>query len=141
MMFVVAGSNFLLNQEELLAIPEGAILTLAPEPENSFDSNAVAVYYGSQKIGYVPNTGLVCESCKLAFDRRSATCPSCGSFGPFIKGGTAWELVHKPEYDITRKRYACYLVESQLAGQKTFLKARLLVEEYDYNAKGRTTTF
>jgi len=33
---------------------EGDLITLKPEPENKYDSNAIAIYSGGDHIGYVP---------------------------------------------------------------------------------------
>jgi hypothetical protein len=37
-------------------LPKGLRLRLRREPDNEFDSNAIAVYYGDQHLGYVPRT-------------------------------------------------------------------------------------
>jgi hypothetical protein len=36
------------------ALTPGADLTLVREPDNKFDKNAVAVYAGAERIGYIP---------------------------------------------------------------------------------------
>jgi hypothetical protein len=36
------------------ALPRGSRLRLEREPDNAFDPNAIAVYYGDTHLGYVP---------------------------------------------------------------------------------------
>ena len=40
--------------EVLKALKPGDAVTLVREPENKFDKNAVAVYVGAEKVGYIP---------------------------------------------------------------------------------------
>jgi hypothetical protein len=60
MRFKIAGVKFHQYKTILDDIVEGDSLMIAPEPENKFDPNAVALYYdnGSKQamLGYVPKT-------------------------------------------------------------------------------------
>jgi hypothetical protein len=51
----IAGVNHRPGAKERLAqILPGETLTLAREPDNAYDKNAVAVYDGDKHLGYVP---------------------------------------------------------------------------------------
>jgi hypothetical protein len=52
------------------AMPRGLRVRLEREPDNEFDGNAIAVYYGVQHLGYVPR-GHAAELAR-ALDRGAA---------------------------------------------------------------------
>ena len=49
----IAGSTFCNGQEIIKTLKEKDILTLIREPTNKFDKNAIAVFKGENKIGYI----------------------------------------------------------------------------------------
>lgn len=51
-LFTIAGRNFYRNGIDLTS---GMALRLVKEPENEFDGDAIAVYVGDEKVGYVAN--------------------------------------------------------------------------------------
>ncbi len=51
--FPLMGTKYCLGSE-LPEIEMGATLNLKHEPKNLFDKNAIAVYLGQQKLGYIP---------------------------------------------------------------------------------------
>ena len=52
--FYIAGVQFHEAKTVLSELEEGSELLLIPQPENPFDSNAVAIYYGTVMLGFVP---------------------------------------------------------------------------------------
>jgi hypothetical protein len=53
--FFLAGVKFRPKAMDIIrTLDEGDDLDLVPEPDNKFDSNAIAVYCGEDHIGYVP---------------------------------------------------------------------------------------
>jgi len=72
------------------AISVGSPVELRPEPENSFDESAVAVYYEGIKLGYLPNRGTLCPSCWGPYKGYSISCPNCGrETEQLVEGGLA----------------------------------------------------
>lgn len=60
-------------------------LKLMREPENPYDSNAIAIYgdwgLGLYKIGYVQNRNRICIKCSKEYNKVDAgveLCPNCG---------------------------------------------------------------
>ena len=51
-LFTIAGTKFHENSKKLYP---GAPLKLLKEPDNEFDNDAIAVYFGDEKVGYVAN--------------------------------------------------------------------------------------
>jgi hypothetical protein len=50
----VLGSSFTDNAQEVFSILEQRDeLVLVPEPDNKFDANAILIYFGEEKLGYV----------------------------------------------------------------------------------------
>jgi len=50
----IMGSSFTEHAQEVFSILEkGDEIIPVPEPENKFDPNAIALYFGEQKLGYV----------------------------------------------------------------------------------------
>ena len=54
--FHIAGFTYWEGLEVIGDLKTGTELTLKGEPVNPYDSEAVAVYLGNNKIGYVPKT-------------------------------------------------------------------------------------
>ncbi len=54
--FSIVGTHFCgSNAEEIVkALKPGDALTLVRDPTNKFDKNAIAVYVGADKVGYIP---------------------------------------------------------------------------------------
>ena len=52
--FHVAGFSHWYGDEVLRKLKPGTKLHLVPEPDNPYDPNAVALYKGKTKIGFVP---------------------------------------------------------------------------------------
>ena len=52
-LFTIAGTKFHDNSKKLYP---GAPLKLLKEPDNEFDNDAIAVYFGDEKVGYVANS-------------------------------------------------------------------------------------
>lgn len=51
----IAGIKYRDNYKNLISkLSEGMRITLRPEPENSYDSNAIGVYNGEDHLGYIP---------------------------------------------------------------------------------------
>jgi len=50
----VRGFCFYEGGELLLRMRKGDALQLVREPQNTFDSNAIALYYQNRKIGFIP---------------------------------------------------------------------------------------
>ena len=55
-LFFIAGVQFRTQAEQktLASLTEGEVLTLVPEPDNQYDSNAVKIMKGDAHLGYVP---------------------------------------------------------------------------------------
>ena len=51
-LFTITGTRFYKNR---ISLTEGMDLRLVKEPDNEFDSKAIAVYAGDEKLGYVAN--------------------------------------------------------------------------------------
>lgn len=51
----VAGVQYATNRKVVCALPNTCSLRVKPEPENQFDPNALALYYGTIKLGYIPS--------------------------------------------------------------------------------------
>ena len=54
--FFIAGVKFHNLKEVINQLSEGDELEIVPEPENKFDSNAVALKFNGTMCGYVPKT-------------------------------------------------------------------------------------
>ena len=54
--FYVAGFQYWDGATVLAELKPGERLTLAPEFDNPHDPNALAIYHGSVKLGFVPRT-------------------------------------------------------------------------------------
>ena len=52
-LFTITGTKFYENSKKLYP---GAPLKLLKEPDNEFDNDAIAVYFGDEKVGYVANS-------------------------------------------------------------------------------------
>jgi len=52
----IAGFAYYDGLEVIDRLTLGAVVTLRSEPENPHDPEAVAVYFGETKLGYVPRT-------------------------------------------------------------------------------------
>jgi hypothetical protein len=52
--YSIVGMNWLKSEEVVGGLKPGAVVTLAREPTNPVDSNAVAVYADGIKVGYIP---------------------------------------------------------------------------------------
>ena len=52
-LFTITGTKFYENSKKLYP---GAPLKLLKEPDNEFDSDAIAIYFGDEKVGYVANS-------------------------------------------------------------------------------------
>ncbi|WP_295614766.1 tetratricopeptide repeat protein [uncultured Methanobrevibacter sp.] len=52
-LFTITGTKFYENSKKLYP---GAALKLLKEPDNEFDSDAIAIYFGDEKVGYVANS-------------------------------------------------------------------------------------
>ena len=52
----IAGFNYYDGLDVIDALKLGTKLTLKAEPDNPFDADAVVIYYGETKLGYVPRT-------------------------------------------------------------------------------------
>jgi hypothetical protein len=50
---LVVGTDFIPNKEILNTLDIGNVIALQAEPENTYDSYAVAFYKGNDKIGYI----------------------------------------------------------------------------------------
>jgi hypothetical protein len=85
-----------LRQLYLEALEKSGVkgLRLVREPDNKFDTNAIAIHadYGSGdvQLGYVQNRNRICLSCSEEFprvDRNVEVCPKCG--GTLAREGLA----------------------------------------------------
>ena len=58
-LFNIAGVQFHQYKDALAteALETGATLDVIPEPENPYDTTAVALYWNGYKLGYIPNKG------------------------------------------------------------------------------------
>jgi len=54
--FYIAGFTYWDGFGALSSLRPGSALTLQGEPDNPYDPDAVALYYGEYKLGYVPRT-------------------------------------------------------------------------------------
>lgn len=109
-----------LRQQYLAEMKENNTLfvKLIREPENKFDSNAIAVYgdwgSGQVQIGYIQNSSRICLSCEKEFSKKlitkdvtlreklnSGICPYCG--GEISRTGLAAELSEYMDADYTYK--------------------------------------
>jgi aromatic ring hydroxylase len=52
--FNIAGFTYYEGVMAFNKLKIGTELQLKPEPENRYDENAVAIYYGAHKLGFVP---------------------------------------------------------------------------------------
>lgn len=52
--FHIAGFRYYLGQQLVHRLRVGDELTLVAEPDNPYDANAVEIYWGDAKLGYVP---------------------------------------------------------------------------------------
>ena len=52
-LFTITGTKFYENSKKLYP---GAPLKLLKEPDNEFDNDAIAIYFGDEKVGYVANS-------------------------------------------------------------------------------------
>jgi len=50
----LAGTKYIKNQRIFYKFEENDFLTMRHEPDNKYDENAVALYYGDEKVGYLP---------------------------------------------------------------------------------------
>jgi hypothetical protein len=60
--FSLAGFTYYDGIEVFQELKVGTLLTMKAEPENKYDPNAVAIYYGDKKLGFIPK-----EENKLIF--------------------------------------------------------------------------
>ena len=51
---IVAGTQYIEDQHIFYKFEENDFLTMKAEPDNKYDENSVALYYGNDKVGYVP---------------------------------------------------------------------------------------
>lgn len=59
--YSIVGTKFANSENFVLSLKPGVELALIREPDNKFDKNAIAVYCGERKIGYLPakqNSGI-----------------------------------------------------------------------------------
>lgn len=61
--FHIAGFAYYDGLEVIKDLNLGNYVTLMPEVDNPYDSNAVAIYYQNNKIGYIPKykNRLICQ--------------------------------------------------------------------------------
>ena len=52
--FSLAGFTYYDGIEVFQELKVGTLLTMQAEPENKYDPNAVAIYYGDKKLGFIP---------------------------------------------------------------------------------------
>lgn len=52
--FSLAGFTYYDGIEVFQELKVGTLLTMQTEPENKYDPNAVAIYYGDKKLGFIP---------------------------------------------------------------------------------------
>lgn len=52
--FLIAGFRYWDGAEALSSLQVGTPLTLKAEPDNPYDHDAIALYFGKCKLGYVP---------------------------------------------------------------------------------------
>lgn len=71
----------------------GTPIILKREPDNKYDSSAVAVYVDDTHIGYVPNKGYSCSECWGPIDKQFFVCKVCGS-DKVVSGGLATRLTN-----------------------------------------------
>ncbi|MDL2257959.1 HIRAN domain-containing protein [Eubacteriales bacterium OttesenSCG-928-K08] len=50
----IAGFNYYDGLDVIEELKLGTTITLKSEPENLYDQEAVAIYYGKAKLGYIP---------------------------------------------------------------------------------------
>ncbi len=50
----IAGMKHHISRKEYDALQPGEMLTLKAEPENKYDKHAIAVYKGSDRLGFIP---------------------------------------------------------------------------------------
>jgi len=69
--FDLAGFTYYDGIEVFRELAVGSRLSLKAEPENRFDPNAVALYYGEYKLGYVPRSEneAISKFLNLGYDR------------------------------------------------------------------------
>lgn len=100
----IVGTNYTNYQKDLTF---GSLCTLAPEPTNLYDANAVAVFDMDEvKIGYLPNRGNSCADCYNPVKKNTNCCSVCGCFDS-VKGGFAFRhLRMMRQCDVV-----CYIIE------------------------------
>lgn len=52
--YSIVGMNYIKTEDIVAAMSPGTAVTLVREPQNPHDKNAVAVYVGAQRVGYIP---------------------------------------------------------------------------------------
>jgi hypothetical protein len=52
--YSIVGMNYIKTEGVVAALAVGTAVTLVREPQNVHDKNAVAVYVGIQRVGYIP---------------------------------------------------------------------------------------
>ena len=67
----IAGFTYYDGIEVIDNLTIGAPVTLKSEPDNPYDPSAVAIYYGTKKLGYVPKYKNGCVSDLLYFGHGS----------------------------------------------------------------------
>lgn len=67
-LYTLVGMKYRGTEAMVASLSHGAALTLRREPNNQYDVNAVAVYFGPHHVGYIKGT----EAARLAPDMDRA---------------------------------------------------------------------
>lgn len=105
-------------------IRRGDVLQLIPEDSNPYDNDAIAVYWDSIKIGFLPNTGKSCTICKASLKSPTTQCTQCGAFD-LIDKGLAYRIKHS---GILESNYVCGVTEKPEIGKPLKFKLYLTTE-------------
>lgn len=68
--FYIAGFTYYNGAFIFNELKIGTILKLVPEFENPFDKHAIALYFGDEKIGFIPRSEnyIICKFLKLGYN-------------------------------------------------------------------------
>lgn len=95
--FPIVGSKFTeLGEYYATLLKPNEPLELIPEPDNAYDKNALAVYYGNIHLGYVPNIGITCTKCWTSVNKyQYYMCTECGTNKYLVEGGLATRIINQ----------------------------------------------
>jgi hypothetical protein len=123
--FIVAGLKY--STKKLPAeFRIGTLVELDQDITNPFDEDAISVWVGGEKIGYVPNTGEFCSVCLEKIKKGQWYCKCGADSEKFIEGGIASKINAS---GILQREYAAFV--NRVFDKKILIKLLEVGEELE----------